>query len=141
MGKKILIATAMILAVAAVCFIFWGPFKEDKDRIRFGTDGVQSDLILMNFISEDYEVYNDTWVQIMGDVNAYRNSKQFANDSMNTRGVEIYKILAEYEGTFIEEGSLGISVRRGCVYGRTVAPYDCSFEIGYHDAEWYRNHN
>lgn len=136
--KKTLIAAVIFLTVASVAaYIFLRP---SKDQIRFGP-GVHSDECIIRYIPEDEE-YNNYWYQITVEVNIYRNSRQFARDDMDTRGEKVYEILAQYEGTYIEEGSLKIC--GSYVSGRTI-PDEGSFQVGFLDAEYYyefyRTHN
>ena len=136
--KKTIIAVVIFLAVASVAaYIFLRP---SKDQIRFGP-GVHSDEFFMRYLPEDNEYYY-TWDHIMVEVDVYRNSRQFARDNMSTRGEKIYEILAQYEGTYIEEGSLEIC--GSYVTGRTIL-CEGSFQVGLLDAEYYyefyRTHN
>ena len=136
--KKTIIVAVIILAAASVAaYIFLRP---SKDQIRFGP-GVHSDEYFMHYLPEDNGYYH-TWFQIMDEVNIYRNSRQFARDDMDTRGEKVNEILAQYEGTYIEEGSLKIC--GSYVSGRTI-PDEGSFQVGLRDAEYYyefyRTHN
>ena len=87
----------------------------------------------MTLIPAD-DTSQNTFKKMMTEVNAYRNSGQFSRDNMTTRGEKIYEILAGYEGTVIEEGTLEIG--GSSVTGRTII-YEGGFEVGFRDAEYY----
>lgn len=128
-SKMIFIVTAIILAVLSVVGFFL--FKRSQDKIRFPVGN--SDVFWMTLIPAD-DTSQNTFKKMMTEVNAYRNSGQFSRDNMTTRGEKIYEILAEYEGTVIEEGTLEIG--GSSVTGRTII-YEGGFEVGFRDAEYY----
>jgi len=136
-SKKIPVIAVIIVAVAAVVGFYF--YKQSQEKIRFPVGN--SDWIIMTTLPVD-DTFNNTFNNMMREVNAYRNSGKFSRDSMETRGETIYEILAQYEGDIIEEGSLEI---RGSSVTGDLRPYGGDFEIGFRDAEYYyefyRTHN
>ena len=128
-SKKIPVIAVIIVAVAAVVGFYF--YKQSQDKIRFPVGN--SDVFWMTLIPAD-DTSQNTFKKMMTEVNAYRNSGQFSRDNMTTRGEKIYEILAEYEGTVIEEGTLEIG--GSSVTGRTII-YEGGFEVGFRDAEYY----
>lgn len=151
MKRKIL--AVIMLCLLTGCFASCGKTPEEKAReanesameslresARERTNGTfgagSGDELILNYIPEDNSL-SIAWNQIIDAVNEYRNTPEYLDDDRDTRCEKVMEILYEYEGVYIEEGSLNEHTEY--ISGRMIL--GGSFQILITDPEWYLLHN